>query len=180
MKEIYKIKDIKQLYDIIHIQPDHILTREGNRFYQKYIYKVIPVTLLDFSIEVQNSILMIYNEFLREMDLDMQIYISNKKMNTEYYIESVKNNIIKQGDHNFKSFLNYYLEDLKEKIQNEQIYITKYYIVITMEYKNNHQISQIDEIFLKLNKLGCIVDRVQEKEELEKIIYEHINKESMI
>lgn len=139
----------------------------------------MPVTLLDFSVEVQNSIYMIYNEFLRAINLDLQIYISNRKMNTANYIENIKENILKQGSEKFKNFLNSYLIDIEEKLDNEKIYITKYYIIITMDYKSENVIEEIDNTFLKLNKLGCIVNRIKEKQYIKDILYESINKESL-
>lgn len=139
----------------------------------------MPVTLLDFSIEVQNSIYMIYNEFLREMDLNLQIYISNKKMNTESYIKNLNDSILRENNEKFKIFLTNYLDDLKEKLNYERIYITKYYIVVSLDRKSEQNIEEIDNVFKKLNKLGCIVNRVVKRDNLLNILYESINKESL-
>lgn len=148
--------------------------------YKKYIYEIIPVTLLDFSIDVQNSIYMVYNEFLREMCLDLQIYISNKKMNVENYIEDLRKSTSSQNSEKFKTFLNNYLIDIKEKLDKEKIYITKYYIIITIEQKNERDIKETDDILKKLNNLGCTVNRIDGKQNIENILYESINKESLL
>lgn len=148
--------------------------------YKKYIYEIIPVTLLDFSIEVQNSIYTVYNEFLREMNLDLQIYISNKKMNTESYIKKLSDNILRENNEIFKNFLNHYLEDIKEKLNYERIYITKYYIIISIDKKSTQSIDEIDNVFKKLNKLGCIVNRISKRSDFVNLLYESINKESLM
>ena len=159
--KIRKFKDIKEIYNINSVENEYLLYKCENKMYKKYIYEVIPVTLLDFSVEVQNSVYMLYNEFLREMNIDLQIYISNKKMNIDSYIEELRTN------------------DLKEKLKNENIYITRYYIIITMDLKNNDEIKDIDNIILKLNKLGCVVSRIKEHDKMLNILYESINKVSL-
>lgn len=156
------------------------MTKNDNKLYKKYIYEIIPVTLLDFSIEVQNSIYTVYNEFLREMNLDLQIYISNKKMNIENYIKNLNNSILKENNEKFKNFLNHYLEDIKEKLNYERIYITKYYIIVSLDKKSDQNIEEIDNVFKKLNKLGCIVNRISKRKDFVNILYESINKESLM
>jgi len=180
VNSINKFKDIKEIYKIISVNNEYIITKSDNKLYKKYIYEVIPVTLLDFSVEVQNSIYMIYNEFLREMNLDLQIYISNKKMNIENYIDDLKNNIINQDKEGIKIFLTRYLNDMQDKLNIENIYITRYYIVITLVQNNEQNIEEIDNVMKKLNKLGCIVNRIVGIRNIEKILYESINKESIV
>ncbi len=177
--KIRKFKDIKEIYNINSVENEYLLYKCENKMYKKYIYEVIPVTLLDFSVEVQNSVYMLYNEFLREMNIDLQIYISNKKMNIDSYIEELRTKILNQKNENFKNFLGNYLNDLKEKLKNENIYITRYYIIITMDLKNNDEIKDIDNIILKLNKLGCVVSRIKEHDKMLNILYESINKVSL-
>lgn len=136
--------------------------------------------MLDFSIEVQNSIYTVYNEFLREMNLDLQIYISNKKMNTENYIKNLNDSILKENSEKFKNFLNHYLEDIRKKLNYERIYITKYYVIVSLDKKSNQDIQEIDNVFKKLNKLGCIVNRISKRKDFINILYESMNKESLI
>lgn len=136
--------------------------------------------MLDFSIEVQNSIYTVYNEFLREMNLDLQIYISNKKMNTESYIKNLNDSILKENSEKFKNFLNHYLEDIRKKLNYERIYITKYYVIVSLDKKSNQDIQEIDNVFKKLNKLGCIVNRISKRKDFINILYESMNKESLI
>lgn len=179
-KKIQRFKDIKEIYKIYGINDEYIIVKGENKTYKKYIYEIMPVTLLDFSIEVQNSIYMIYNEFLREMDLNLQIYISNKKMNTESYIKNLNDSILRENNEKFKIFLTNYLDDLKEKLNYERIYITKYYIVVSLDRKSEQNIEEIDNVFKKLNKLGCIVNRISKRKDFVNILYESINKESLM
>lgn len=101
-------------------------------------------------------------------------------MNINSYITNLKNNVSKDSDIRFKEFLNNYLLDIEEKLVSERIYITKYYIIISLDNKCGQSIDDIDNIINKLNKLRCIVKRICNKHDIENIIYESINKESVI
>ncbi|MDO4282161.1 MAG: hypothetical protein Q4D02_00860 [Clostridia bacterium] len=111
--------------------------------------------------------------------MDIQIYIQNRKMNVENYITNLKESILTQNNEKFKKFLSDYLIDIKEKLNNEKIYITKYYVILSMEQKNMN-IEEIDLTFQKLNKLGCVVNRLIGKQNIEKLLYESFHKECLI
>ena len=46
---------------------------------------------------VQSNILNLYNEFLRELNFEFQIFISNKKINVENYIKNLSK-LIEKSD----------------------------------------------------------------------------------
>jgi hypothetical protein len=70
-----------------------------------------------------------------------------------------------------------YLESITKELENEIIYTTKYYIVISFERDSSYDISQIDNIIKKLDYVGCNTKRIKEKKELKNILYESLNKE---
>lgn len=178
-RKMLRYKNLKELYNIESINNEYILMKKNNKYYKKYIYEITPVVILDFSVETQNTIMALYDEFLRELDISIQIYMTNRKMNLEEYIHSLESIHKDKQEKRFKELLEEYLSDLKEKIRMEKIYITKYYIIVSLELKKVDDIKIIDNIIYKLNKLGCVVNRLNDKQQLEKILYESINKEEL-
>ena len=95
---------------------------------------------------VQSNILNLYNEFLRELNFEFQIFISNKKINVENYIKNLSKLIEKSDKKAYVDLMNNYLLSISKELENEMIYTTKYYIVISFERENIYDISQIDNI----------------------------------
>ena len=85
-----KYNNIKQLYNITSVADKYIFVKERDVMKKVYLYEIEPVTFLNFSIDIQSNILNLYNEFLRELNLNFQIYISNKKVNIQNYIQNIK------------------------------------------------------------------------------------------
>lgn len=138
-----------------------------------YIYEIEPVTFLNFSMELQTNILNLYNEYLRSMKYEFQIYISNQKINIQNYILNLES-ISKQ---NPKTEAKEYIKSIKEELTKEKIYVTKYYIIVALDRTETEDIIQVDTMVNKLNNIGCKVKRIKVKKELCKILYEGINKE---
>ncbi len=150
----------------------YILLKDKNNIKKVYIYEIEPVTFLNFSIDVQSNILNLYNEFLRELNLNFQIYISNKKVNIQKYIQSLKESLL-----NDNAIIKKYIESISKELENDTLYSTKYYIVISVSREEDIDIESIDAIIEKLRYIGCDVRKVQNKETLKTILYESINKE---
>ena len=142
-----------------------------------YIYEIEPVTLLNFSIEVQSNILNLYSEFLRELNLEFQIYISNKKVNIPKYIESLKNSMSKKNSFSYNNLLSKYISSITEKLEDEVIYNTKYYLVLSIDRDELIDFSTVDYTIKKLNNIGCNVQKINSKRKIETLLYESINKE---
>ena len=92
-----KYGDVKDIFSIVDITDKYLLVKNKEIVKKVYIYEVEPVTFLNFSIDVQSNILNLYSEFLHELNLDFQIYISNKKINIQKYISNLKLYINKNG-----------------------------------------------------------------------------------
>lgn len=123
--------------------------------------------------ELQTNILNLYNEYLRSMKYEFQIYISNQKINIQNYILNLES-ISKQ---NPKTETKEYIKSIKEELTKEKIYVTKYYIIVALDRTETEDIIQVDTMVNKLNNIGCKVKRIKVKKELCKILYEGINKE---
>ena len=149
------------------------MVKDKDKTKKVYIYEIEPVTFLNFSMELQTNILNLYNEYLRSMKYEFQIYISNQKINIQNYILNLES-ISKQ---NPKTEAKEYIKSIKEELTKEKIYVTKYYIIVALDRTEIEDIIQVDVMVNKLNNIGCKVKRIKVKKELCKILYEGINKE---
>ena len=75
-----KYESINKLFNLIDITDSYILVKNKEKTKKIYVYEIEPVTFLNFSMNVQSNILNLYNEFLRELNFEFQIFISNKKI----------------------------------------------------------------------------------------------------
>ena len=149
------------------------MVKDKDKTKKVYIYEIEPVTFLNFSMELQTNILNLYNEYLRSMKYEFQIYISNQKINIQNYILNL-DSVSKQ---NPKTEAKEYIKSIKEELTKEKIYVTKYYIIVALDRTEIEDIIQVDVMVNKLNNIGCKVKRIKVKKELCKILYEGINKE---
>lgn len=172
-----KYDNIKNLFNFIDITDKYILIKDRDKIKKVYIYEIEPVTLLNFSIEVQSNILNLYSEFLRELNLEFQIYISNKKVNIPKYIESLKNSMSKKNSFSYNNLLSKYISSITEKLEDEIIYNTKYYLVLSIDRDELIDFSTVDYTIKKLNNIGCNVQKINSKRKIETLLYESINKE---
>lgn len=175
-----KYEDIRKLYNFIDITDKYILLRDKDRIKKIYIYEVEPVTFLNFSIEVQSNILNLYSEFLRELNFNFQIYISNKKVNIQKYISNLQRSINKDTNESYSILVNNYLSSIESQLEKESIYTTKFYFVISLNRENEIEINSLDNIIKKLDTMGCNTRRIANKRELKNLLYECINKEVVI
>ena len=76
--------------------------------------------------------------------------------------------------------MNGYIESISKELENQIIYTTKYYIVISLDRECQYDITQIDEIIKKLDYVGCNTKRIKSKNDLQNILYENLNKEILV
>ena len=117
---------------------------------------------------MQKNISNSYTTFLREIQIDFQILIINKKLD----IESIFNNDKYESD-----ISNKYLEDMRVQMKQDNIFYTKYYIVVALSKKDD--INEIDKTINLIKNCGCGVERIKSKKNLENLLYECINKENI-
>lgn len=158
----------------------YVLAKDRDKTKKIYIYEIEPVTFLNFSMDVQSNILNLYNELLRELNFEFQIFISNKKINVENYINNLTKIINQDARKSYVSLMNSYIESISKELENQMIYTTKYYIVISLDREDEYDISQIDEIIKKLDYVGCNTRRIKSKEDIQNILYENLNKEILV
>lgn len=170
--------DISSLFNITEIT-DECIVKKLNKVVKKiYVYNILPVTILSDNEEVKDKIVDIYVEFLKEINVEFQILLINKKLNIDEYVNKyfskIENDKILE-----KELYNKYIIDLKNKLTQEKIYNTKYYIIVSLNVNDSTKIEDVDNIMEKLNKIGCKVKRLNKKSDYTKILYETLNKESI-
>ncbi len=175
-----KYDNISKLYNFIDVTNECIMLKHNEKTQNIYIYEIEPVTFLNFSIDVQSNILNLYSEFLRELNLEFQIFISNKKVNPDMYIKGIQKTMIKNSSKRYIELYNEYIASIKEQIEKEEIYTTKFYIVISLDNSSSVDIITIDNIIKRLESIGCHVNRIVSKNKLKTLLYESINKEVVI
>ena len=178
MKIIYE--NINKIFNFIDITDRYVLFNDGENVKKVYIYEIEPITFLNFSIDVQSNILNLYSEFLHTLNFNFQIYISNKKINTDNYIKTIQMSIDTIGDNKYKQLVDNYILSIEEQLKEQCIYQTRYYIVLSFKREENIDISMIDSQVLKLEDIGCRVRRIKNKSNFEKILFESINKEVVV
>ena len=133
-----------------------------------YIYEISPIPVINISEDMQKTISNSYTTFLREINVGFQILVINKKLN----LENIFNN---QNTDSGK--YDKYLQDMRVKIKEDNIFYTKYYMVVALNKQEN--IEDIDKSINLLKNCGCDVTRLDKKKEIEDMLYECINKEDL-
>ena len=127
---------------------------------------------MTLSKETEASILTTYREFLKEMNYNFQIIIINTKLNTDEYVDKYfcDHDIIENSKD--KHLYNLYFEELKDSLKRNSVYEAKMYIALN----SSLDIEDVERIFQKLTKIGCKVRRLNDENEIKKILYKMINK----
>ena len=115
-----RFKEIRNLYRIEEIKDDYVLLQINKKLEKLYIYEVHPMLFLDLSEDIQESVINIFNQLLRECDFNLQFIISNRKLDIQKYIRKYL-----QLKENVPIYTyNLYVQDMKEKLKQEDIYET--------------------------------------------------------
>ncbi len=178
-----KIKEIRQKYlDVASIyslkkEKDCLYIYDKTNKYVLNVYEILPINVINITEEIVDKILTKYIEFLRKVNFDFKIVATNKKLDvTKYiYIMNKKNNKLKEKATNI---YNEYILNMQKLLLSENIYITKYYIVVLSKYEQKEK-NTIDEVIYSLAKTGCTVNKITKEEEILNVLYESINKEEV-
>lgn len=167
-----KFRDINEIFNIVQITDEYIVTKENNEYLKVYIYEVEPIILLDLNESTMENIILQYKEFLRQINFDFQVLVINKEISFKDYIKKVFNDEL-----NSTKIYSSYINDMEIKFKNENIFETVYYIVVKIKDNNMLNVDTVDNSIKILNKIGCKVNRIIDKNKLTKILNNSINKE---
>lgn len=167
-----KFRDINEIFNIVQITDEYIVTKENNEYLKVYIYEVEPIILLDLNESTMENIILQYKEFLRQINFDFQVLVINKEISFKDYIKKVFNDEL-----NSTKIYSSYINDMEIKFKNENIFETVYYIIVKIKDNNMLNVDTVDNSIKILNKIGCKVNRIIDKNKLTKILNNSINKE---
>ena len=167
-----KFRDINEIFNVVQITDEYILTKENNEYLKVYIYEVEPIILLDLNESTMENIILQYKEFLRQINFDFQVLVINKEISFKEYIKKVFNDKL-----NRTKIYSSYINDMEIKFKNENIFETVYYIIVKIKDNNVLNVDTVDNSIKILSKIGCKVNRIIDKNKLTKILNNSINKE---
>lgn len=130
---------------------------------------------LDLEVDMQNNILSIYTEFLRRIDNNIQFYIINRKLNIDQYIY---NQFLDIDFHNeeLENIYQLYIKDIQSRLELENIFTTKMYIICSKNAKEKHDIKEFEQSILLLERIGCKITKIIKSKSLKQILFETANK----
>lgn len=163
--------DISTLYDIVDICDTYILVKRDNLLRQVHIYRIEPVSVINTKNADINKILDVYTEFLRNVNVDFQIYIENSKMNINSYFDNID---IDYENTNKTKLAKMYKHEIYNYLIENNIYILNYYIVAEVSAESN--ITPLCSDINNLTKSGIYVEKLEGKETLNNFIYTKVNK----
>lgn len=164
------------MFPISHIS-DHIVIGKEKEEKHIYIYQIFPVTLLEMSVPTQQNIISIYTQILREFTIPIQILVSNKRLEVENYLSTYFSSTTVFSSKILNLIYREYVNDMRKKLQEENIYESKYYISITVCPQQD--MLEIERILYKLEKIGCRLEKIKNAMQLKKLLYEMIHKISL-
>lgn len=165
-------KDINEVYNIVEIKDECIIVLENGNYVSKYIYEIKPIILLDLCDSQKENIIICYKEFLRQVNFRFQVLIINKEYNLKEYLDEIINNELKGLE-----LYNNYILDMENKFKKESIFESFYYIIISSNKDNSFKVDNVENSLKILEKIGCKVEKVKNRNALINILNKSINKE---
>ncbi len=124
------------------------------------------------SSNIQLNIINIYNQFLRLCNFNFEILILNKRLDIEKYIKEYYLNYSKISEDIYLK----YIQDISNKLRQEDMYETKMYIIVSDNFKVKSSIGDYEKVIYRLDEIGCKVRKINTKKEYEELLYKCINK----
>lgn len=159
--------DIESVYDIVDIQDEYILSKENDKIVKIYIYEIDPIPVINISKDIKNNISNSYITFLREINVDFQILVINKKLSLENFFNNDE----------YSNKYDKFLHDTRVKLKEDKIFYSRYFVVVALKKQEN--IEDIDKVIGLLKNCGCSVNRLENKKDIQDLLYECINKEEV-
>ncbi len=169
-----KYKDIKNIYNLIDINDSCIVSNVGKNKFHTFVYEVKDAVFLQISDDIKNKVFRIYKEFLKEINFDFKIVIKNERIDIDKYIDNIdsKTSIEVKNSSLYYEFIT----DLRKKLQKENLYERRCFIILSFCDEFKTDVDNVENLIQKLREIGCDVDKVYGKEEIEKIVFEFVNK----
>lgn len=154
-----------------------IIKLKNNQYIK--IIKIIPINYNLKSELEKKAILNSYKTFLRTCNFDIQIIVQSNKEDLTKNISKI-NEQIKNEKNNIKKISEKYINYIQKTIQERKTSSKKFYILIKNSIEKNinyeeNSIEELNEKYFKikdsLSHCGNIVNQIEDKEEIKKILY---------
>ena len=166
------IRNIEEIYDFKTILPNgQIQLRTKNIV----IYKVDPANIIACDDETKFKIYQAYLTCIRGLPDCFQIVISKSRANFTKQINDYKQRINKVENNGLKIAIKKYIEYLEEISNINKLYKTFHYLIVEDMTKND--LEEIINIFSNLKEFGVGIERISDKEEIEKVLRKLILKD---
>lgn len=183
LENIFKInnkanyQDISKLYNIVDVIDGSIVTKTDVLKYV-YVYKIEPAILINITKATQDLVVTKYIEFLRETNFDFEIYIKNQKTDINKYFKIMDKNSYTL-DYDCVELYKQYKQSMNQLFFNQNIYTKVYYILISLEQKDIKRKKEFEQSIFKLKDIGCEVENLNYKQDLQVFLYNSINKKNI-
>jgi len=167
VKDIKKFKDISTIFNIERIEDNRIYIKEKEKVQEELIYQVVPISMLNYAYEDLERVINIYVEFLKSIDVKFKILIRNIKFDKNQYLNKHFNNLVAS-----KEIYKDYINSIRLKMEEEEIYSNKIYICFICK---NKQDKEIEDNLNRLNSAKISILKPT-KEEIINLLYSSINK----
>ena len=167
MEAIQKFKDISTIFNIEKVDDNKIYIKEKEKMQEELIYQVLPISMLNYSYEDLEKVINVYIEFLKSINVKFKILIRNIKFDKNEYLNKHFNNLVAS-----KEIYKDYINSVKLKIEEEEIYSNKIYICFICK---SEQEKQIDDNLRRLSSAKISILKLTKKEIID-LLYSSINK----
>lgn len=159
----HDVLDIETLYDIKTVYEEYYLTKDDKIV---IIFNIEPIIITHLTVDIKEKIYNIYNEFLKSLNYDIKIYIQNDKFKVKEYKESANS---------YKDMLKKeYIDNLRTLVHENDVYLKKYYILITLSRQS--EIVEVEKQVYSLKNIGLNINKVCSKNEIKLLIQESVKR----
>ena len=181
MKNMKKIKtlSIQDWIPFEEILDNGIIKLKNNEY-----IKILKISPINFNLKSQlekETILNSYKLFLKTCNFDIQILIQSNKEDLSQNISQIENNSRKESQ-KIKKIAQEYINYIKEQNKSKKSSNKNFYIIIKNQRKielENLIIEELNEDYFKikecLSRCGNIVKDIDDKKEIQEILYSFFN-----
>ena len=169
-----KYKEIKNLYNLLLVKNMYIVSSDRKNKYYTLIYEIEEAVYININENIETKIFNIFKEFLKEVDFNFKIIIKSKKIDVDKYIQNIQDNTFDEIK-NTDVYLDF-INDLKKKLLKEKLYEKKYLFVATFNNDEQENVNNVENLLNKFKEIGCNVNKLENEEKINRILYESINK----
>ncbi len=138
------------------------------------IYNISPCNTLGDDEELKCNIFNSYLATIKLINFNYQVLINTDKINFEKNFDILNKNTYLSTNNVQRNMIEEYKEYLIKLSKERQIYEKTFYIIV--EKLNLNEKKQFEEAFNSMKNLGVSISKIENSDEVFKILYNTINK----